>query len=67
MMLNIFLIQTSNSICRVIENHMKYENTDKFKLSGKNGFRLKPKKTKTKKVKRSGKNKRKDFFIQKGS
>jgi len=61
-----FLIQTSESLCKLINDHMKYENTNKFKGSGRKGFREEPKSSSTKKVKRNGKKKRKDFFVQKG-
>ena len=60
------LIQTSNSLCELIDDHMKYENTNKFKSSGLKGFREQPKTSNAKKVKRDGKKKRKDFFVQKG-
>lgn len=46
---------------------MMYENTSKFKFGNAKGFRLEPKRPKTKKVKRDGKNRRKDHFVQKGS
>lgn len=45
---------------------MRFENTNKFKGSGRKGFREEPKNSTTKKVKRNGKKKRKDFFVQKG-